>query len=336
VSTGGAAPGLTRHLKRLLSETLGEETAELAAILGRFRTDLRGGADAGRAVEIMESLPYRKLLEDLKTSGAPAVERTLADARLRALTGESPGAGAGGKAEAIGTVALVGAGPGHPGLLTMLAAEAIRKAEVIVHDRLIPEETLHLASPDCVLIPAGKRGHFESARQEDIQAKLIGHARLGKRVVRLKGGDPFVYGRGWEEVLALESAGIPWSVIPGVSSTTAGPAWAGIPLTHRGTARSYAVMSGMAYSRTNTEIPKADTVVLLMGLHRLAEIVPAFLAQGWRAETPAAAIQNATLPDQRVCLSTLAEIRAETARLGFDSPTLLVIGNVVGLAGKPA
>jgi uroporphyrin-III C-methyltransferase/precorrin-2 dehydrogenase/sirohydrochlorin ferrochelatase len=334
VSTGGAAPGLTRHLKRLLSETLGEETAELAALLGRFRADLRGGPDAGRALEIMESLPYRKLLEDLKAQGAPAVERALAEARSRAMTGASPDASGGaGKPESVGSVALVGAGPGHPGLLTVLAAEAIRKAEVIVHDRLIPEETLHLASPECILIPAGKRGHFESARQEDIQDQLIEHARLGKRVVRLKGGDPFIYGRGWEEVLALESAGIPWSVIPGVSSTTAGPAWAGIPLTHRGTARSYAVMSGMAYSRTNTEVPEADTVVLLMGLHRLAEIVPAFLSQGWSADTPAAAIQSATLPDQRVCLSTLAGIQAETARLGFDSPTLLVIGNVVGLAG---
>ncbi|HKP96809.1 MAG TPA: uroporphyrinogen-III C-methyltransferase [Fibrobacteria bacterium] len=334
VSTGGAAPGLTRHLKRLLSETLGEETAELAALLGRFRSELRAGAPAGEAAEILEALPYRKLLEDLKSRGAPAVERYLAEVRLRR---EAPGpsaAGPGPVDPVVPPVALVGAGPGHPGLLTLMAAEALRRAEVIVHDRLVPEETLRLASPDCLLIAAGKRGHFESARQEDIQDKLIEHAKRGKRVVRLKGGDPFVYGRGWEEVLALEAAGIPWTAIPGVSSTTAGPAWAGIPLTHRGLARSYAVMSGMSYSRTNTEIPKADTIVLVMGLHRLAEIVPAFLAQGWSADTPAAAIQGATLPDQRLCLSTLAEIRAETVRLGFDSPTLLVIGEVVGLAGK--
>ncbi|MDB5047687.1 MAG: uroporphyrin-III C-methyltransferase [Fibrobacteres bacterium] len=327
VSTGGAAPGLTRHLKRLLSETLGDETAGLTAILGRFRAELKSGPDAGRAAAILESLPYRKLLEDLKSRGAAAVERFLGDTLAK-------GADVAKGATDIPPVSLVGAGPGHPGLLTMLAAEALRKAEVIIHDRLIPEETLQLASPDCLLIAAGKRGHFESARQEDIQKQLVEHALSGKRVVRLKGGDPFVFGRGWEEVLALEAHGIPWVAIPGVSSTTAGPTWAGIPLTHRGLARSFAVMSGMAYSQTNTEIPKADTIVLVMGLQRLAEIVPAFLAQGWSGETPVAAIQNATLPDQRVCLSTLAEIRAETVRLGFDSPTLLVIGDVVGLAGK--
>lgn len=344
VSTGGAAPGLTRHLKRLLSETLGEETAELAALLGRFRSALRAGARAQEAPALLESLPYRKLLEDLRIRGAAAVELFLAGvasgtpAEAGAGTGaQEPERGGATRSEiAVHPVALVGAGPGHPGLLTLLGAEALRKAEVIVHDRLIPEEILHLAPVACLLIPAGKRGHLghgESARQEDIQNTLIEHARLGKRVVRLKGGDPFVFGRGWEEVLALEAEGLPWTVIPGVSSTTAGPAWAGIPLTHRGVARSYAVMSGMAYSGTNTEIPKADTIVLVMGLHRLAEIVPAFLAQGWSGETPVAAIQGATLPDQRLCISSLAGIRAETVRLGFDSPTLLVIGDVVGLPG---
>lgn len=349
VSTGGAAPGLTRHLKCRLSESLGEETAHLASFLGRFRTELRSGPHADRAAAILEGLPYRKLLDAMRTQGAHAVQALLdqakagpaiisADSRTTsgAVPSSSSGMSANGKPVKPQTVSLVGAGPGHPGLLTMLAAETLRHAEVIIHDRLIPEETLHLAPADCLLIPAGKRGHFESSRQEDIEAKLVELALQGKRVVRLKGGDPFVYGRGWEEVLALEAHGIPWTVIPGVSSTIAGPAWAGIPLTHRGVARSFAVMSGMTYARTNTEIPKADTIVLVMGLHRLAEIVPAFIAQGWSPETPVAAIQNATLPDQRVCRSTLSGIIGETTRLGFDSPTLLVIGQVVALAAaKP-
>jgi uroporphyrin-III C-methyltransferase/precorrin-2 dehydrogenase/sirohydrochlorin ferrochelatase len=359
VSTGGAAPGLTRHLKRLLSATLGEETAQLADLLGRFRSELRSSLAGDRAAEILEDLPYRKLLEDLKAQGPAGVEHELnailaqaksdsdADAARDSGTAASGAALLSEAANSAGTspasapplalhpVALVGAGPGHPGLLTVLAAETLRRAEVIIHDRLIPEETLHLAPPECRLIPVGKRGHTgqsESARQEDIEAQLVEQARLGKRVVRLKGGDPFVYGRGWEEVLALEAAGVPWSIVPGVSSTTGGPTWAGIPLTHRGVARSYAVMSGMAYSQTNTEVPKADTIVLVMGLHRLAEIVPTFLAQGWSGATPVAAIQSATLPDQRVCISTLEGIQGETARLGFDSPTLIVVGNVVGLA----
>lgn len=336
VGTGGAAPGLTRHLKRVLAEALGPETAEAAALVGDFRSRLKNAGVPG-ASAILEGLPYRALLEALRDGDRPRAESLLARA---AAGGAAPLAADGQReteagdadgARGLPGVDLVGAGPGHPGLLTVLAAGILRRAEVIIHDRLIPDEVLHLAPSSCRLIPAGKRGHFESARQEEIEARLVEQALAGKRVVRLKGGDPFVYGRGWEEVLALQAAGIPWRVIPGVSSATAGPAWAGIPLTHRGVARSFAVMSGMAYSRTNTEIPKADTIVLLMGLQRLAEIVPAFLEQGWDPATPAAAIQDATLPDQRVCLSTLAGIREETSRRGYDSPTLLVIGKVAAL-----
>lgn len=357
VSTGGAAPGLTRYLKRILSEAVGDEVADLAALLGRFRTALRGraaGPSRDRAREILEGLPYRKLLDTLRAQGPAAVEAYL-ESSLAGLPGkepdgsraapELPAVGDGQPAAAIapagpraspepGLVSLVGAGPGNPKLLTLAAVEAIRSAEVILHDRLIPEETLNLAGKDCRLIPAGKRGHAgtgESMRQEEIESRLVEHALAGRRVVRLKGGDPFVYGRGYEEVLALEAHGIPWNLIPGLSSVTAAPAWAGIPLTHRGVARSFAVMSGMAYSQTNTVVPKADTLVLLMGLQRLAEIVPAFLAQGWSPETPAAAIQDATMPDQRICVSTLAGIAEATSERGFDSPTLLIIGAVVGL-----
>jgi uroporphyrin-III C-methyltransferase/precorrin-2 dehydrogenase/sirohydrochlorin ferrochelatase len=339
VGTGGAAPGLTRHLKRVLAEALGPETAEAAELVGDLRSRLKAQGVPG-ASSILETLPYRALLEALRDGDRPRAESLLADAAKGTPKAKEPAPGPGipstdasADPHFLPGVDLVGAGPGNPGLLTLLAADILRRAEVIIHDRLIPEEVLQLAPSECLLIPAGKRGHFESARQEEIEARLVEQALAGKRVVRLKGGDPFVYGRGWEEVLALKAKGIPWRVVPGVSSATAGPAWAGIPLTHRGVARSFAVMSGMAYSRTNTEIPKADTIILLMGLQRLSEIVPAFLAQGWDAATPAAAIQDATLPGQRVCLSTLGGIREETSRQGFDSPTLLVIGRVAGLAG---
>lgn len=348
ISTGGAVPGLTRYLKRVLSEALGDEVADLAALLGRRRATLRtaalGDPRSAKVRALFESLPYRQLLDDLRMHGPAAVEASLdrllstqdnsnshkhLDASLR--TSPEPSV----TLSTPGLVSLVGAGPGHPGLLTLAAADAIRSAQVIIHDRLIPEETLNLAPRDCLLLAAGKRGHGgagESMRQDEIEARLIEHALAGRRVVRLKGGDPFIFGRGFEEVLALESHGIPWTLIPGLSSVTAGPAWAGIPLTHRGVARSFAVMSGMTYSKTNTQIPKADTLLLLMGLQRLTEIVPAFLEQGWNPDTPVAAVQDATLPDQRVCLSTLSNIAAETARRGFDSPTLFIIGEVVRLA----
>jgi uroporphyrin-III C-methyltransferase/precorrin-2 dehydrogenase/sirohydrochlorin ferrochelatase len=336
VSTGGLVPGLTRYLKRVLSEAVGDEVADLADVVGRFRAGIRkeGASGAGRRDDIrslLESLPYRRLLDMLRTEGPSRVEAWLED-RAAGIAEPSEAAPAAGPQR--GRVTLVGAGPGNPKLLTLAAAEAIRSADVILHDRLIPEETLNLAGRECLLISAGKRGHAgagESMRQEDINAHLSDHAAQGRHVVRLKGGDPLVFGRGYEEILHLEAAGIPWSLVPGLSSVTAAPAWAGIPLTHRGVARSFAVMSGMAYSATNTVIPKADTLVLLMGLQRLEEIVPAFLAQGWREGTPVAAIQDATLPDQRICRSTLAGIAEATARRGFDSPTLLVIGEVAAL-----
>ncbi|HAO99507.1 MAG TPA: uroporphyrinogen-III C-methyltransferase, partial [Fibrobacteres bacterium] len=230
-------------------------------------------------------------------------------------------------------VFLVGAGPGDRSLLTLGAVDALKSAEVVIHDRLVSPAILELLPETCERISAEKRGHFESQRQEHINEQILAHARAGKRVVRLKGGDPFVFGRGFEEALALEAAGIPWWVIPGVSSATAVPALAGIPVTHRGVARSFAVVSGMAGGETNQIFPKADTLVLLMGLYRLEEIVPALVRSGYSLETPAAAIQDGGLPEQRVCRTTLGKLREDTARQGFDSPVLIVIGDVVNLGG---
>ena len=236
----------------------------------------------------------------------------------------------------IHPVLLVGAGPGDKSLLTLGAMEALKNAEVLIHDRLVSPGILDLVPESCERISAEKRGHFESQRQEHINQQIIAFAQAGKRVVRLKGGDPFVFGRGFEEVLALEAAGIPWRVLPGVSSATAVPALAGIPVTHRGVARSFAVASGMVNSGTNQVFPKADTLVLLMALYRLEEIIPALLQAGYSPETPAAAIENGGLAEQRVCRTTLARLREDTAKQGFDSPTIIVIGDVVKLSSVGA
>ncbi len=332
VGTGGKAPGLTRHLRREIARLLGTRLGDFARILGEIRIEARKRMGAIELQRHFASLPYGRLLAEFQSEGETFLRNTLL-ARLVGKSGDqaiSPPP----DTAAIPPVLLVGAGPGNPGLMTLLAKEAVEKADVIIHDRLIPTETLAWAPAGCMIIEVGKRGHFESARQEEIEAQLVEHARLGRRVVRLKGGDPFVFGRGWEEILALEKAGIPWQVLPGLSSTTAAPTWAGIPLTTRGLARSYAVMSGMAYSQVNVEIPKADTIVVLMGLQKLDEIVAAFLANGWKPSTPAAAVQDGTTTDQKLCFSTLESLAGELARQGFDSPTLIVVGQVVDLARK--
>lgn len=333
VSTSGQVPALTRHLKRKLSSVLGDEWGELAEILAvvRERGGFRGPGDA---------TPFEALAARVREQGVEAARRMAdeidAGNREDAPSGPAPTNNPAGTtyASPLHPVLLVGAGPGDPSLLTLQASEALRHAEVVLYDRLASQAVLEMIPRGCERIPVEKRGHFESLRQDGINALLIDHARTGKRVVRLKGGDPFVFGRGYEEALALEAAGIPWRVLPGISSSVAVPALAGIPLTHRGTARSFAVASGVAGHDVNQDFPKADTLVLLMSLFRLEEIVPILLAKGYAPETPAAAIQDGSLPEQRVLRATLSTLREETARAGFDSPTLVVVGNVVALRGN--
>ncbi len=326
-ATGGAAPGLTRWLKRRLETLFGAELPLLVELLGHWRQRMREGEGLGQT---FEKLPYGELMNAAK-SGREAAQTALEKAwtEIGATGAELPNSQS--RSMALPGVTLVGAGPGHPDLITVLGAQAVARAEVILHDRLIPPETLGLAPTHCLLVPVEKRGHQQSMRQEHINALLVDYASQGKRVVRLKGGDPFVFGRGYEEILALEAAGLPWTVIPGLSSSTAVPAWAGLPLTHRGVARSFAVMTGTVYDAPDPEIPKADTVVVVMGLQRLPAIVAAFLKQGYAAETPAVAIEKGTRPDQRLCHATLANLTEETAAAGFDSPVLIVIGAVAGL-----
>jgi uroporphyrin-III C-methyltransferase/precorrin-2 dehydrogenase/sirohydrochlorin ferrochelatase len=323
VSTSGQVPALTRHLKRKLSSVLGDEWGELAEILAvvRERQGFKGPSDAW---------PFEALAAQVRDHGVDAA-RAMADSIAAGMTQASSTRDESAIAQ---PVLLVGAGPGDPSLLTMGAVEALRHAEVVLYDRLASQAVLEMVPEDCIRVPVEKRGHFESLRQDRINAILVEHARTGKRVVRLKGGDPFVFGRGYEEALALEAEGLPWRVLPGVSSSIAVPALAGIPLTHRGTARSFAVASGVAGHDVNQDFPKADTLVLLMSLFRLEEIVPILLSKGYSPDTPAAAIQDGSMPEQRVLRATLATLREETAKAGFDSPTLVVIGDVVGLRGN--
>ena len=233
-----------------------------------------------------------------------------------------------------GIVYLVGAGPGDPDLMTVRGLRCLRAADAVVYDRLVSEEILAEAPPTAERIYAGKEGGHPSCQQDEINALLISLAREGRTVVRLKGGDPFVFGRGGEEALACRAAGVRCEVVPGVSSAVSVPALAGIPLTHRGVAGSFAVVTGhcMGQDRLDWEaLARIDTLVVLMGLSRLPEIAGLLQRHGRRADTPAAVISRGSLPDEQVVVGTLADIAWRASEAGLATPATLVVGEVVRL-----
>ena len=263
-----------------------------------------------------------------------------------------------------GKVYLVGAGPGDPGLLTVRGLELLGRADVIVYDQLVNPALLEEASSAAERIFVGKQAGRHCIAQTEINDVLIHHARLGRQVVRLKGGDPFVFGRGGEEAQALADAGITFEVVPGVSSAVAVPAYAGIPLTHRKLASSFAVVTGheaRRWSPTGKPVGRnpeqeppvkagarvegaqdavdwaklataVDTLVILMGLGNLPVIVAKLIAHGRSPHTPVAVIQQGTTSEQETVIGTLMDIVAKSALL--EAPALIVVGDVVSLTGK--
>ncbi len=238
----------------------------------------------------------------------------------------------------IGKVYLVGAGPGNPGLLTVRGLELLRNIPVIAYDQLVNPALLDEAPPQAIKIFVGKRAGRHCIAQEEINSVLIAHARLGRDVVRLKGGDPFVFGRGGEEAEALSDAGIPFEIVPGVSSAIAVPAYAGIPLTHRKFASSFAAVTGHEACKPNANVDwgklatAIDTLVILMGLTNLPFIVRKLIEHGRSAKTPSAVICSGTTGDQETIIGTLEDIVDKSARI--EPPALIVVGNVVSLANK--
>jgi len=237
-----------------------------------------------------------------------------------------------------GWVWLVGAGPGDPGLLTLLALSALQQADAVVYDALVDETILKLARPGAAIIFAGKRGGKPSPRQRDISLRLIELARSGQRVVRLKGGDPFMFGRGGEEALALVEAGIPFRVVPGVTSGTGGLAYAGIPVTHRDVNHAVTFITG---HNSGGSLPSdldwdalsrgSPVLVIYMGLKHLNAIRRALLAAGRSVDEPMAVVTHATTPRQRVLETTLGTSVEDVDRHAIEAPALIVIGEVVRL-----
>jgi uroporphyrinogen III methyltransferase/synthase len=241
----------------------------------------------------------------------------------------------------VGTVYLVGAGPGDRGLLTVRGLELLQTAEVVVYDRLVNPDLVEEAPPEAITIFAGKLSGGHSLPQERINCLLIAHARRGRQVVRLKGGDPFVFGRGGEEAEALAEAGIPFEVVPGVSSAIAVPAYAGIPLTHRRLASSFAVVTGhedagketpaLDWERLATAV---DTLVVLMGAKTLPGIVTKLLAYGRSPATPVALVRWGTTSAQETVTGVLGDIVSRAHAAHLKPPVVAVIGDVVTLRDR--
>ncbi len=235
-----------------------------------------------------------------------------------------------------GWVWLTGAGPGDPGLLTLRAADGLRQADVVVYDALVDEQILDLVRPEAAVEYAGKRGGKPSPKQRDISLRLIELARAGKRVVRLKGGDPFVFGRGGEEALALVEAGVPFRVIPGVSAGIGGLGYAGIPVTHRDVNQSVTFLTGHdqnGLTPTAVDWPavaKASPVlVMYMAIKHLDDIANRLMSGGRDPDEPVAVVSNATLPDMRVLETTLSRAAADTAKSNIEPPAIVCVGRVV-------
>jgi len=237
-----------------------------------------------------------------------------------------------------GSVWLAGAGPGDPGLLSVLTLHGLRQADVIVYDALVDSRILELARPGVLLEFAGKRGGKPSPRQRDISLRLIALAREGRRVLRLKGGDPFVFGRGGEEALALVAVGIPFRIVPGISAGIGGLAYAGIPVTHRDVNSAVAFITGHDSSGLVPDSVDWDSLargapvlVIYMALKHIEPIAQRLLAAGRKTSEPVAVVSKATTAAQRVLETTLGRVVADIAQSGIEPPAMVVVGEVVRL-----
>jgi uroporphyrin-III C-methyltransferase/precorrin-2 dehydrogenase/sirohydrochlorin ferrochelatase len=327
ISTGGASPVLARRLRERLEALIPKRFGELALWLRALRRAARWrlrDTDARRRFfeHIVDGAAARRFVAG-DTHGAESLAQ-----QLLARTSSSP--------RESGEVTLVGAGPGDPELLTLKALRALQDADVILHDRLVPRAVLDMARRDASRISVGKAAGGVGSTQAEINALLIEHALQGKRVVRLKGGDPFIFGRGGEELEALQKAHIRFSVIPGITAAAGCAAYAGIPLTHRDHAHSVTFVTGHEDGDGREPDYQAlakpgITAVFYMGLARVGHIAARLVQHGAPEALPAALIAQGTLENQRVITGTLATIAAAAARAGLESPALLVVGEVVSL-----
>jgi len=274
-------------------------------------------------------------------SGDPRHSAAIRDAVVAGLQSGQISARHGRHRAGAGTVAIIGGGPGDPGLITVRGRQLLAEADVVLTDRLAPRSLLDELRDDVEIIDVGKIPYGRAMAQEHINAALISHARAGRFVARLKGGDPFVFGRGAEEVLACLRAGVPVTVVPGVTSAVGVPASAGIPVTHRGVAQEFHVVSvhvppGDGRSTVNWELlgGSSGTLVLMMAVERIGAVVHELMRYGRSPDTPVSVIADGTLPTQRTINSTLEQVEGFVAREGVRPPAIVVVGDVVTVAAE--
>ena len=331
VSSAGAAPVLARRVRAQIEALLPARLGALARFLGERRAAVR------RALAPAARRAFWERLIDGSASGQVLAGEEAAAERgfARELSGARRGRA--GSSAGPGEVYIIGAGPGDPDLLTLRALQLLQQADVILYDRLVPDEILERARRDAERIFVGKETG-DHAQQTHINELLVSLALAGKRVARLKGGDAFVFGRGGEEIEALDAAGLPYRVVPGITAALGAAAGAAIPLTHRRLAHSVTLVSGHAALDDSLDWDALargnQTVVFYMGVAQLPRLIARLRAAGARADLPAAIVEKATLPAQRVLRAPLAGIAALAARAQVAAPALLIVGEVTALGAR--
>lgn len=328
ISTSGAAPVLGRRLRERLETLLPAGYGRLAEFMGRARAGVQ---------QALERAARRGLWERfLDSPGAEALlhgDEQTAESELQRLVDD---------ATPRGEVYLVGAGPGDPDLLTFRALRLMQQCDVVLYDALLPQAILDLVRRDAERIYVGKRRARHTLPQEHINGELVRLARQGKRVLRLKGGDPFVFGRGGEEIQELAASGVPFQVVPGITAANGCAAYAGIPLTHRDYAQACIFVTGHARADGQLSLnwPQlvlpGQTVVIYMGLNSLPELCAQLIAHGLPGHWPAAVVEQGTSPQQRVVAATLADLPQQVAQRKVQGPALTIVGEVVRLHDRLA
>lgn len=325
ISSGGTSPVLARLLREKLEALLPQHLGHVAKFAGQLRSRVkRHFATMSERRRFWEKLFVNdRLAQSLANQNMAAVESITEQMLNEPLDNR-------------GEVVLVGAGPGDAGLLTLKGLQQIQQADVVVYDRLVSDEIMNLVRRDADRVFVGKRAGYHCVPQEEINQILLREAQSGKRVVRLKGGDPFIFGRGGEELETLCNAGIPFSVVPGITAASGCSAYSGIPLTHRDYAQSVRLVTG--HLKTGGELDWANlaaekqTLVFYMGLNQAAAIQEQLIAHGMQADMPVALVENGTSVQQRVVSGTLSQL-GELAQQ-VKSPSLIIVGRVVALRDK--